>query len=183
MKYLHVWDVRLENIGLPYDEVLRVSDSVSLGMLTLWVRAKSDQYNNDVTVKIYCHGLEVARVLDEKTGDYRVMKSQGGFGLELCKEQLTVNTMDIMSFWRHKVKEIDLYGCGPAYITRGREGKAGDGNFFCYRLAQITGAYVRASTSPLHYVGGAELGFEGTVLTYAPSGAVVDVTTYQPTYR
>jgi hypothetical protein len=178
MTYLHIWDLALKDVVIPYDEVLRVNDSVSLGMMVRWVLEKSDHYKNDVCVKIYCHGIDKAEVLDKKTGKYESITSQGGFGLALCKEQLTLNTMDVMSFWKGKVKEIDIYGCGAAYITPGREGKAGDGNLFCYKLAQVTGAYVRASTSALHYPGGTELGFEGTVLTYAPSGAVVDVTGY-----
>ena len=77
-----------------------------------------------------------------------------------------------------KLKRIDILGCGAAYITPGREGHDGDGNLLCYRLAQITQAYVRASTATQEYSNDGPIDFgkwEGTVLTYGPSGEVVKV--------
>jgi hypothetical protein len=71
------------------------------------------------------------------------------------------------------------------YITPGCDGKEGDGNLLCYRFAQITGTTVRASTATQQYLqhgkyvsshDSLDFGpWEGTVLTYGPSGAVVKV--------
>ena len=99
------------------------------------------------------------------------IESQGGWGLWFCAQNLILDTLNEFFPWYRKVKQIDILGCGAAYITPGREGKAGDGNFLCYRLAQITGSYVRASTAAQNYVGMDFGPWEGTVITYAPTGA------------
>ena len=105
---------------------------------------------------------------------YRVQRrridSQGGWGLVFCAEGLILETLKEFRPWYGKVKQIDILGCGAAYITPGREGKHGDGNFLCYQLAQITGSYVRASTAAQAYVGMNFGPWEGTVVTYGPSG-------------
>lgn len=76
---------------------------------------------------------------------------------------------------------VDLYACGVAYITPKYEGKVGDGNILCSRMAQILGTCVRASTATQYYnpgtaASGLDFGrWEGTVLTYGPRGDVVNV--------
>ena len=76
-----------------------------------------------------------------------------------------------------KVKKIEILGCGAAYITPGCEGRDGDGNVLCSRLATIAQTFVRASTATQEYsLDGCDFGpWEGTVLTYGPTGAVVKV--------
>jgi len=104
--------------------------------------------------------------------------SQGGSGVQFCKENITLGTVARFAPLRGLLKGIDLLACGAAYITPGFEGREGDGNLLCCRLAQTTQTFVRASTATQLYYGLPAIDFgewEGTVLTYASSGAVVKV--------
>lgn len=147
------------------NEVLPVSQNVRLLEAIAWVVERSRVYGGDVRVRIMAHGA----------GDGN---SAGGFGMWFCRDKLSLSTVPYFSLWRGHVKKIDLLSCGAAYINHGFEGKSGDGNLLCMRLAQFSQAYVRASTAEQLYSfkGATDFGaWEGTVLTYAPSGAVVKV--------
>jgi hypothetical protein len=108
--------------------------------------------------------------------------SQGGGGVQFCREDINLGTLNLLAPLHGKFTDgVDLYACGVAFITPGYEGRSGDGNVLCSRLAQILGTYVRASTATQRYSLGTEptgLDFgrwEGTVLTYGPRGDVVNV--------
>ena len=144
-----------------------VSQKVSIVEAVAWVLERSKAYGGDVRVRIMAHGA----------GEDN-SHSPGGVGMWFCREKLSLSTLPYFGPLRGKVKQIDLLGCGIAYINPGDEGKIGDGNLLCMRLAQMTQAYVRASTAEQLYTynGPTDFGrWEGTVLTYAPSGAVAKV--------
>ena len=176
---LNVRDTRLEGARPSVTEWLDVTKDTPLSVPIQWVVSKSAQYSGRVRVRLIGHGLsggslpEVVPISPLRYEvRYRTTWSKGGWGLQFCKENLTVETISNFSAWLGKVKQIDILGCAFAYITPGREGKPGDGNFLSYRFAQITGAYVRASTADQYYlVNGMDFGqWEGTVTTYAPTG-------------
>jgi hypothetical protein len=178
MQDLIIRDVRLEGSRPPGKEVLEVDANTPLDWPVLWTSSKSSLYRGDVCLKIMAHGFETRTgFLAGSRGNTLAVYSQGGAGVQFCKEGITLGTLGKFSVLRGKVKKIEIYGCGAAYITPGCEGREGDGNVLCSRLAQTTQSYVRASTATQEYSpDGCDFGsWEGTVLTYAPTGAVVKV--------
>jgi hypothetical protein len=175
---LLVHDTRLA-ITLPnptYNLVYEVGENVPLSQLVTWLSTQASANKSSfVRWRLWAHG-------------YEPVGSQGGAGIQVCTEGLTIHTFDQLSAINGLVDWIDIQGCGAAYITPGSDGKDGDGNYFCYRLAQITGASVRASTSTMHVwepvgdsgVVGMHIPWEGVVLTYGPTGAVVKSENFGP---
>jgi hypothetical protein len=188
MQDLIIRDVRLLGPRPAGNEVLEVDEWTPITWPIAWVLARSANYGGDVRVRIMGHGagpvLYVSQVPDVMAGkNEEAVVSPGGSGMSFCAECLSLKTVDEFSRWRGKVKNIDLIGCGVAYITPGYEGKIGDGNFLCMKLAQATQAYVKAATfaQPYDFKNMSFLrGWVGTVLTYAPSGAVVKVENSPP---
>jgi hypothetical protein len=184
MQELIIRDVRLQGGKPRGTEVLEVDENTPLDWPVLWTKGKSDAYGGDAYLRIAAHGYETA-VMDHlplATGFQKrvesVSYSQGGSGIQFCKENITLSTLSRFSLLRGLLKGIDLLACGAAYITPGFEGKEGDGNLLCSRLAQIANTFVRASTATQLYYGLPTINFgewEGTVLTYGPTGAVVKV--------
>jgi hypothetical protein len=176
---LIIRDVRLSGPRPRGDEVLEVDENTPLDWPFRWIGSKSDQYKGDVSLKILAHGYETrAGFLAGSRGTPLAVYSQGGSGIQFCREGIVLGTISQFVRIRGKVKMIEILGCGAAYITPGCEGREGDGNLLCFRLAQIAQTIVRASTATQIYSndGPIDMGpWEGTVLTYGPSGAVVKV--------
>lgn len=163
-------------------EVLEVDEHTPLQYVIQWVKSKSSQFGRDVRARIMAHGVWPDPAPGSRT------HTPGGMGAWFCKEKLTLDTIPFFSPWLGLgdggpyVKEIYLLICGIAYINKGLEGKIGDGNLLCFRFAQITGATVFASTSIQDY-DPRTLNFgewEGNVLTYGPTGALLNT---RPTHR
>ena|SRR5215207_3402816 len=89
------------------------------------------------SVYIMCHGIEDNEV--------------GGYGLLLCKEELTQNTVHMLRPLKGSVNQISLLACGAAQTAKGNKRADGDGDLFCKRLAKTTGAWVKASTYRQEY--------------------------------
>ena len=182
MQELIIRDVRLEGGKPRGNKVLEVDANTPIDWPVAWTKSKSEAYGGDVYLRIAAHGYEpaVTNHLPLATGSQTIVESirysQGGGGVMFCREDITLRTLNRFGQLHGLLKGIDLLACGAAYITRGYEGREGDGNMLCYRLAQITGTYVRASTATQFYYGQPAIDFgewEGTVLTYGPTGAVV----------
>jgi len=190
MQALILWDARLlpkeqrDTTDPPVgNEVKRVDEFTDLASAIFWIGWKADQYAKNVSLIIMAHGQDTLKRIEAG----QKIWSPGGSGLIFCRQGITLTTLPMFEPIKGKVKKIELRACAAAYITAGFEGGAGDGNLLCYKLAQITGAYVRASTadqgygwyprggglldpypSPLHFDP-----WRGTVVTYAPTGAGV----------
>lgn len=182
MQELIIRDVRLLGGKPRGNEVLEVDENTPIDWPVAWTKSRSEAYGGDVYLRIAAHGFEtaVANHLPLATGSRTVAESisysQGGGGILFCRENITLGTLNRFGLIHALLKGIDLLACGAAYITPGFEGREGDGNVLCSRLAQITGTFVRASTATQAYYGEPAIDFgewEGTVLTYGPTGAVV----------
>lgn len=172
--WLTIRDVRLKGYAPRAMHLLEVNFDTPLSWPILWVTQKARELKGSIRVRLMAHGI----VTPLANGKY----SQGGYGMEFCKEGINLDTLSQFSAWAGLIRQIDLFSCGVAYITPGFEGKKGDGNFLCSRLAQTTKAAVRASTATQTYFlwqyNSNHLDFgqwEGTVLTYNPDGSVKKV--------
>lgn len=194
-KSLVVRDVRLHGYRPKGDHVLEVNFDTPLSWPIDWAQKKAKEYKGDVHLKIMAHGtgMEIECKAEEEDRKARACRieerhkkckfSQGGGGILFCREWIRPGTLHMFKPLRDKLKGIDLLACGTAYITPGYNGKRGDGNYLCYRMAQITKTYVRASSATQYYFpkgndDAIDFGrWEGTVLTYGPKGNVVKVQT------
>jgi hypothetical protein len=187
MQDLIIRDVRLLGGTPAGKEVLEVFPNSPIDWPVRWAVARSAAYGGNVCLKILAHGFEQRTSYDPLAGENFTYAggfkrpvqiagySQGGAGIQFCKENIRLGTLDKFSPLNGKIKAIDLMACGAAYITPGFEGKDGDGNFLCYRLAQITHTYLRASTATQIYFELPTIEFgawEGTVITYTPEGGL-----------
>lgn len=107
----------------------------------------------------------------------------GGWGINICREGINIRTLSQFRRWHGLINCIYIYSCSAARIAPNATPEGdGDGNYLCYRLAQITGAYVFASTANQIYLHnntdgrGIDVGnWEGVVFGYAPNGSSVKV--------
>jgi hypothetical protein len=98
--------------------------------------------------------------------------------VQFCHENLFTTTLPQLGVLKDKfIAGVDLYACSVAFVGPGDS----DGNVFCYTMAKTLNTCVRASTATQEYTlgsAGSGLDFgrwEGTVLTYGPTGRVVNV--------
>jgi hypothetical protein len=107
----------------------------------------------------------------------------GGWGINICREGINIHTLRQFERWNGLVNNIFIYSCSAARIASNATADGdGDGNFLCYRLAQITGAHVFASTANQVYLHdntdgrGIDVGrWEGRVFAYSPDGRSVQL--------
>jgi hypothetical protein len=167
-------------VGVDNCSANSVDQNTPLASTISWICQEASANNSSfVRLVLLTHGLETPLPSPSESG-----LSQGGSGLQLCAENLTLDTLNDCQPLNGLLDWIEIHGCGAAYITPGCEGGVGDGNYFCSRLAQITGASVQASTatqisSALTSSNGvmkdSYYPWMGTVYTYGPSGAVTNV--------
>ncbi len=74
-----------------------------------------------------------------------------GFGLQLCREGLTLYNVSLTTAWSGRINRIVLFACGPANTRAGAEGTTGDGRRFCGELALWSGAEVIAAVQTQYY--------------------------------
>jgi len=182
MQMLIVRDVRLEGSKPKGNEVLEVDANTPISWPISRILSRAKFYNSwYVWLKILAHDYETPG-LPLATGfstwrESTEGNSQGGYGIQFCNEGLNLYTIQKFSVLFEWLDWTDLYSCGAAFITPRHEGRYGDGNTLCSRLAQTLGSPVRASTSAQHYdQKGMDFGaWEGTVLTYGPKGNVINL--------
>jgi hypothetical protein len=165
------YDTRLVNLAPgAYDSTVRGGEGTPLLGNFQFALNQLARLGDKVRLDMVCHGYYVG--------------TEGGYGLQLWQGLHLYNVASLQCF-RGKLDGIGIIGCGAAHIARGCEGKVGDGNLLCMRIAQWTQTRVRASTASQDvFVGtgahpfSSTMPWKGTVLTYGPSGGVIAVEHY-----
>jgi hypothetical protein len=170
-----VYDNRLEG-SMPSTDFLPLEVGKNMGLPELVgkLRIIAEGLGKINAVHIMAHGIEEDGVC--------------GFGLLVCKEELTNNTVHMLRPLKGMVNKIVLLACGAANTAKGNKRADADGNLFCQRLAKIAGAWVKASTFRQEYVvwsrakgWGSDFGeWEGDCWWFGPGGEKykADMTTY-----
>ena len=170
-----VYDNRLDG-WMPNTEFLplEVGEHVKLPELVGKLKIIAEGVGKINAVHIMCHGIEENEV--------------GGYGLLLCKEELTNNTVHMLRPLKGNVSKIVLLACAVAHTAKGNTRLDGDGELLCRRVAQTTGAWVKASTFRQEYYTfsfkkgfGNDFGnWEGDCWWFSPSGQKykADMSTY-----
>ena len=183
MKDLLVHDRRLLGSTAPGNYAhFDVDQTTPLTYFVSRTLQEASAYHDEIRLLIFAHGYEAPGL-------------GGGFGIQFCRDDLTLDTMGALSPLRgHIGGGILLFSCATAHIAPGSaaRGGSGDGNIFCSRMAQITGTTVTAGTMEQtnlvfcinkHLKIVSYLPWRGTVLTYGPSGAVLSVHDYPTEIR
>lgn len=167
-------DVRLHG-WRPQGDVLEVNFNTPLKWLVDNIATRGKASGGDLLVKIMCHGLP-------------------GF-LQCCRgttphptagNGLTTADFPVLKALKGRVRKIELHSClvariGPCFETTSLgHTVAYDGNLFCFKLAQITGAEVKASIHVQWYwsgtgpSNGVNFGhWNGRVFTWNPGGKII----------
>ena len=168
-------------------------------------RCRSIAYENDGigTLSIMAHGLEL-RFAGEVLG--------GGYGIQFCRDLITLNNVNLFALLADKVRHIDLHVCYAAAVSpdvhhvdvghpETSEVWSGDGNELCRQMAIRSQVSVTASSdlqaygenegggppvfgNSLYTIGDMHFDeWEGTVLTYNSSGEIIDRRVFPTAWR
>ena len=148
--------------------VIEVNAKTPLASMVQQLNNIAWQYGGEVRVRILCHG-------------YEDQQGHGGYGLQLCAEDLTLNTVNQLQPLNGNIDYyIKIYSCGTADVAPGRTGQIGDGRELCSRIARVTGAGVFAADATQYYTNGTLFGliskpidfgnWEGNVLEFDAGG-------------
>lgn len=143
----------------------------------LWVKNFAKAHTRLDTLFILCHGLYQW----EENNQLQASIAVGGYGLQLCKQNLTLGTVDVVSNQiKGLVDNIVLFACGSASTQSNNPAQRDQ--TFCKKLAEKTKAVVYGADRMQVYfpmlgtksaMNFAE--WEGTVYRFDPDGKTVDV--------
>ena len=115
------------------------------------IMAFADRHGTAIdTLIIMCHGYESGGESQQHQASYYAL----GFGLELCREGLTLANVNRTYTMSGYINNIVLYACGPANTHPFATGTYGDGRRFCSKMAAFTNANVYASSETQYYRNG-----------------------------
>ena len=127
--------------------VYKVNGATPLSQALGWISKYATSQRGLDQLLIMCHGLG-GGVLDTNTQE---SDAELGFGLQLCRETLTLANVSATNILKGKANTIVLYACGPARTRPGYERSQADGWQFCRELAAFTNARVIASAHTQYY--------------------------------
>ncbi|MDR3374679.1 MAG: hypothetical protein P4L98_13210 [Ancalomicrobiaceae bacterium] len=148
MSSMIVHDIRLEgSTPLNYNYVMRVSAHHSIDMVMATVAMYGAHRPLDV-LHIFCHGYEADWDLHNQAS---TGVEVGGFGLELCKEGLSLRNATKTARWKGRVKRIVIFSCAASATGVGNDGTVADGRRFLGEIALWSGAEVVGSSSTQYF--------------------------------
>ena len=143
-----VYDNRLEGSAPPGNYViLEVGKHYHLPDLVSRLNMIAESLGKIEILQIMAHGIE---------------EDGGGFGVLLCKEGLTNNTVHMLRPLHGKIGKINMSVCSAARIETGNKLADADGELLCKRIASITGAWVKVSTYQQEYIVWSRETYRGT---------------------
>ena len=151
--------------------IVRVDAQTSLSSLVQTISNVSFMYGSEIRLRIMCHGYEDAN-------------GRGGYGLQLCRDDLKLATVRQLQPWNGCLSYgITIYACATADVAPGHQGQHGDGRMLCSQIARVTGTGVRAADATQYYHNRTFLGlvsspidfgrWEGNVLEWDARGVLV----------
>ena len=128
--------------------IYNVDQNIPIAHAFGWVAEYARRSGGLRDLFVMCHGCE--DVLD-----YRhqrcVPEVHGGYGLELCREFLSLANVSETSVLSGKVTKITIFACSTADTAPYNRGTDGDGRRFCGQIAQLTRAEVIAAVQTQRY--------------------------------
>ncbi len=143
-----VHDMRLNGATpLNYNYVLQVNAKTGIDHVVSTV-AQYGRIQKLAGLHLFCHGFEADWNL---AAQMCMPTAHGGFGLQLCKEGLTLFNVSKTAAWKGLIQQIVLFACAPADTGAGNAGTYGDGKRFCGELALWSNAEVIAARDTQYY--------------------------------
>jgi hypothetical protein len=143
-----IHDLRLHGATpLNYNYVMETNANITIDYVVGRV-AHFGRMQKLTGLHIFCHGFEADWNL---TAKMCMPTAHGGFGLQLCKEGLTLLNVSKVAAWKGLVQRIVLFACAPADTAPGNAGTYGDGKRFCGELALWSDAEVIAARDTQYY--------------------------------
>src|SRR4029450_1714730 len=106
-------------------KVVQAAKPMTLAEMVSRILVIADENGGKIgAIHIMGHGIEEEEI--------------GGYGVLLCKEELTNNTVHMLRPLRGKVDKIVLLACAAAHTAKGNTRLDGDGDLFCHRLLALT---------------------------------------------
>ena len=170
-----VHDTRLAGQSPSGDiSLIRVDGNTPLSSLVQRLLNVAFQYGGEVRLRIMCHGYE------DKDG-------HGGYGLQLCQENLVLGTVNQLQPLRGQLDYyMKIYSCGAADVAPGHQGGVGDGRMLCSRIAGIVETGLFAADATQYYSNSTLFGlisspidfgaWEGNLLEFDSRGVLVGST-------
>jgi hypothetical protein len=134
---------------------LTVNGATELDRLLQDIKGRVGKGNKIGVLSILCHGLAHAEYEDEAKTKIKIW--HGGFGMEFCKEDITLKTVSrfggLKGLFANRALGIKLIGCAAAaqevfnVVPSGKEKMRSFGKRLCWSLARATGTGIMASTS------------------------------------
>lgn len=131
-------------------EVMQVSVRTPIKTAFERVAARARERGGLDDLLVCCHGFE--SVIEDYDG--QVSFVSGGFGLELCAENLTLANVGVTAALKAPaalVRRIVVFSCAAADTHRASKRVGGDGKRLMGEIALTTGARVVASTASQLY--------------------------------
>jgi peptidoglycan hydrolase-like protein with peptidoglycan-binding domain len=183
-----IHDVRLFG-WKPSGDVVEVNGDTPLQWLVDCTIARSKLNSGNLILKIMSHGLpgfvQCCRgaFLHPTLQDKVVDPAKGNLFIGPGKGGISIADLNTLSQLKGQVKRIEFHSCLVARIGTCHEANGHtcyDGNAFCFRLAQVTQAEVKASIHLQYYWKGTGPGngihfgkWNGRVFTWGPAGNIV----------
>ena len=150
-----VHDKRLAGTPPPIVEnTYEVDGNVNIQHCIAWVGQHARDVSGLSELLIMCHGFEADWDLANQMCTGRPV---GGFGLQLCREGLSLSNVILSRSWnngRPLINRITVYACAPAATGPGNAGTMGDGRRLMGELAMWSGAEVIAARDTQIYTFG-----------------------------
>ena len=150
-----------------------VNNTSPIANSVTWISQYAQSKHGLDRLDILCHGFECILELD---GEQKSVV-RGGFGLQICNENLTNLNLSMLSRWNGLIQRIVIYACAAADTHPFNRNAWGDGNLLMSEIAVYTGAYVVASNVTQYYnYSPIDFGrWEGTVYEYDPGGGRIAI--------
>jgi hypothetical protein len=144
-----VHDKRLAGTAPPIAPNIYVVDAtVDIQHCVGWIGEYARSQGGLSELLIMCHGFEANWDLGRQMS---TTQRVGGFGLQLCREGLSLYNVGLVRSWNGRIGRITVYACAPADTGSGNEGTAGDGTRFMGEMALWSGAEVIAARDTQTY--------------------------------
>ena len=143
LKNMTLHDTRL--VGNPpkgiAQNTFQVDESKNIKNSLDWISSYAKSQAGLDNLFVLCHG-------GVATDGY---EDRGGYGLQLCRENLTNENLFLTSCLKGQIKKITLFTCAIADTHPQNKNSKGDGKLFCRELAAYTDAEIIASPSVQMY--------------------------------
>lgn len=126
----------------------QVDQNVPIEHALGWIAEYSRRNSGLTDLYVMCHGFEG----NIDYGNQACTNEQrGGFGLQLCREGLSLNNADLVNVLSGRVNKITIFSCATADTAPYNRGTAADGMRFAGEIALRTGAEVVAAIQTQYY--------------------------------